>query len=152
MARAQGRTRQETSAGGVVVRCGPDGPQVLLILDGHGNWGFPKGHIDPGEDAPAAALREITEETGLEALELGPKLGVIDWWFRWRGSTVHKFCHFFLVESPRGNAAPQGREGIRETRWCALEEAAGLLTHDNARTVLRQAEPLVRARCEAGDA
>lgn len=131
----------------MVVRCAQDGPHVLLILDGHGNWGFPKGHIDPGEDAPAAALREITEETGLTDLVLGPPLGTIDWWFRWRGATVHKFCHFFLVESSTGEPAPQGGEGLRETRWCPLDHAEQLLTHDNAREVLRTAMPLVRGRC-----
>lgn len=132
----------------MIVRCAPEGPRVLLILDGHRNWGFPKGHIDPGEDAPTAALREITEETGLRDLALGPPLGVIEWWFRWRGRTVHKFCHFFLVESLSGTAAPQGGEGIRETRWCPLEEAHDLLTHDNARAILAAAAPLARQRCD----
>lgn len=149
---ARDGTRRETSAGGVIVRCSPEGPRVLLILDGHRNWGFPKGHIDPGEDAPAAALREITEETGLRDLLLGPSLGVIDWWFRWRGRTVHKFCHFYLVESPSGVATPQGAEGIRETRWCSFPDASDLLTHDNARTILDAAVPLAHQRCDGGGA
>ena len=144
---ARARTRRETSAGGVVVRCTDDGPRILLILDGHRNWGFPKGHIDPGEDAPAAALREIGEETGLTDLILGAPLGVIDWWFRWKGRTVHKFCHFFVVESPTGTAAPQGEEGIRACAWYPPETARDTLTHDNSRAILEKALPDITARC-----
>ena len=58
-------------AGGVVFN--PDG-QVLLIRYADGAWTFPKGHIDPGETIPVAAVREVHEEGGVEAriiLELG---------------------------------------------------------------------------------
>ena len=149
---AAGRTRRETSAGGVVVRCAADGPRVLLIHDGHRNWGFPKGPLDAGETPEAAALREISEETGLTDLALGGPLGRIDWWFRWEGRTVHKFCHFFLVHAPTGVAEPQADEGIRACRWCTLAEAHALLTHDNARTILAAAAPLAAALCAAGEA
>ncbi len=51
-------------AGGVVFR--PDGA-VLLLRHLEGSWVFPKGHIDSGEDALAAALREVEEEAGVRA-------------------------------------------------------------------------------------
>ena len=51
-------------AGGVVFR--PDGA-VLVLRHLEGSWVFPKGHIDPGEDALAAALREVEEEAGVQA-------------------------------------------------------------------------------------
>lgn len=51
-------------AGGVVFR--PDGA-VLLLQHLEGDWVFPKGHIDPGEDALEAALREVEEEAGVSA-------------------------------------------------------------------------------------
>jgi diadenosine hexaphosphate hydrolase (ATP-forming) len=51
-------------AGGVVFR--PDGA-VLLLRHHEGTWVFPKGHIDPGEDALTAALREVEEEAGVRA-------------------------------------------------------------------------------------
>jgi 8-oxo-dGTP pyrophosphatase MutT (NUDIX family) len=75
---ARTKTRRETSAGGVVVRCGTDGPRVLLIHDRHGNWGFPKGHVESGEDPADAARREIAEEAGLTGLVLHAPLGTID--------------------------------------------------------------------------
>ncbi len=133
------KTRRETSAGGVVFRRDGDGPRVLLIHDGHGNWGFPKGHVERGEDTGEAARREIAEEAGLTELVLYAPLGMIDWFFRFRGRLIHKYCHFFLFESRQGTPVPQADEGIRCCDWLAPEAALERLTHDNARQVLRDA-------------
>jgi 8-oxo-dGTP pyrophosphatase MutT (NUDIX family) len=141
---ARTKTRRETSAGGVVLRCGPGGAQVLLIHDRHGNWGFPKGHMEPGEDPAETARREIAEEVGLSGLVLHAPLGTIDWFFRFRGCLIHKYCHFFLFESREGAPVPQADEGIRCCDWLPAVAAADRLTHDNARRVLRDA--LARAR------
>lgn len=132
-------TRRETSAGGVVLRRNGDGLRVLLIHDGHGNWGFPKGHIERGEDPGEAARREIAEEVGLTDLVLHAPLGTIDWVFRFRGRLIHKYCHFFLFESHEGTPVPQADEGIRCCDWLAPPVALERLTHDNARRVLRDA-------------
>ncbi|HZE93765.1 MAG TPA: NUDIX domain-containing protein, partial [Gemmatimonadales bacterium] len=65
--KTQPRAQRETSAGGVVFRRGPDGQvRFLLIRDSYKNWGFPKGHLEPGEPPAEAARREVTEETGLQ--------------------------------------------------------------------------------------
>ncbi|HWO89214.1 MAG TPA: NUDIX domain-containing protein, partial [Gemmatimonadales bacterium] len=59
---------EETSAGGVIFRRAEAGTLVLLIRDSYRNWGFPKGHIEEGEDPVAAAIREVAEETRLTEL------------------------------------------------------------------------------------
>lgn len=141
------RTRTETSAGGVVFRCAPDGPRFLLILDAHGNWGFPKGHLEPGENPGEAARREVAEEAGLEDLALHGPLRKIDWFFRLEGRLVHKHCYFFLFESRDGTPVPQQAEGIRSCAWLGPEEAVQALTHENARQVLQDAVARVRGLC-----
>lgn len=143
---ARAHARRETSAGGVVARrCGSD-VRYLLIRDGHGNWGFPKGHLDAGERPTEAARREIGEETGLTDLARLATLGRIDWHFRHRGRLIHKFCHFFLYLSAEGAPVPQGEEGISACVWLPFAEAHERLTHANAREILRAA----RDRVEAG--
>ena len=120
------RARQEVSAGGVVVRHGDGGPLVLLIRDSYDNWGFPKGHLEPGEAAEAAALREVSEETGLARVTSRGELRTIDWYFRFRGRLIHKVCHFFLMETGDADTCPQRAEGITACRWAPFEEALRL--------------------------
>lgn len=137
--RGRRRARIERSSGGVVFRRLADGLTFLLIRDPYENWGLPKGHIE-GEETPAeAALREVAEETGLGLLVVSAELPTIDWFFRDRGRLVHKFCHFFLLESPDGEAVPQRDEGITDCVWCSFHRALELMTYDNAREVLRAA-------------
>lgn len=137
---------EETSAGGIVFRRAPEGgPVFLLIRDSYRNWGFPKGHLEPGEERTDAARREVAEETGLADLVLHGPVQEIDWFFRFRGRLIHKTCAFFLMESPGGEACPQHDEGITACRWLPLEEALRTVSYANAREVLRAAGQLVAA-------
>ncbi len=133
--------RVELSAGGVIYRRLPDGAlEVLLIEDGYGNWGWPKGHVEAGESLAAAALRECREETGLTQLRVVGQVGTTDWYFRAGGAVVHKFCDYFLVEADSAELTlPQRAEAIQACRWLPPEEAAAQLTYANARRVLAAA-------------
>lgn len=133
------RPRTEHSAGGVVLRRIGGTLHVLLIRDPYQNWGLPKGHVEEGEDAREAALREVREETGLSQLELGPDLGTIDWFFRADAHLVHKFCTFFAMGSADGTAVPETDEGITECMWVPASEAPDHITYDNAREVVIEA-------------
>lgn len=144
----RGRAKLETSAGGVVVRRAMhDGagsrPLFLIIRDSYDNWGFPKGHVEAGERPEAAALREVSEETGLGGLMVSATIDTIDWYFRFRGRLIHKVCHFFLMETDHAETSPQQSEGITACRWEPYEEAARLVSYANAREVLRRAHELV---------
>jgi hypothetical protein len=75
---------------------------------------------------------------------------VIDWHFRFRGRHIHKYCHFFLFESPEGDPCPQVTEGITACQWRTLEEALGVLSYDNARGVLKRAGEMVRTLVAVG--
>ncbi len=137
--RARPPVRLETSAGGVVFRATANGTLFLLIRDPYENWGLPKGHVEPGETAGQAAVREVREETGLGELALGDELAMIDWFFREGRDLIHKYCHFFLMETDQEETWPQMEEGITRCIWLPLDEALGRLTYDNAREVLRAA-------------
>jgi 8-oxo-dGTP pyrophosphatase MutT (NUDIX family) len=138
------RARVETSAGGVIYRWRERTPYVLLIRDAYEHWGLPKGHVEDGETPDAAALREVEEETGLDELVLGPRLQTIDWFFRSDGRLIHKYCHFFLIESPGGETVPQREEGITACRWLPLADALGEISYANAREVLERAAAELR--------
>jgi ADP-ribose pyrophosphatase YjhB (NUDIX family) len=135
--------REEFSAGGVVLRRIDGKFHALLIRDPYGNWGLPKGHLERGETYEEAGLREVSEETGLDCLELGPELGTIDWYFRLKGRLIHKHCTFFLMASSSGTPTPEAQEGITECRWIPLLEAVDTIGYENAREVLRDAARLV---------
>jgi ADP-ribose pyrophosphatase YjhB (NUDIX family) len=122
-----------------VFRRAPTGTYFLLIRDPYENWGLPKGHLERGETPEAAALREVAEETGIERLELRGGLGTIDWYFREGVDLIHKYCHFFLMETDVEETQPQREEGISACLWLPLADALQTLTYDNARTVLEAA-------------
>lgn len=146
------RAQRETSAGGVVFRRGPGGePRFLLIRDSYENWGFPKGHLEVGEPPADAARREVAEETGLDELALHGPIRVIDWYFRFRGKTIHKYCHFFLFESRHGDPVPQVDEGITDCAWYTLDEARRTISYDNARSVLEQAAAMAQTLAQVGE-
>jgi 8-oxo-dGTP pyrophosphatase MutT (NUDIX family) len=145
------RAELEVSAGGIVFRRPQGEPaRFLLIRDSYRNWGFPKGHLEGDESPAQAAMRETAEETGLEQLLLHGPIRVIDWHFRFRGRHIHKYCHFFLFESPDGEVCPQVDEGITACQWRPLNEALELLSYDNARGVLKRAGEMVRTLVAVG--
>ena len=145
MARQQKKAVRETSAGGVVFRREGGITRYLLIRDSYKNWGFPKGHLKAAEPPADAARREVEEETGLTDLVLHGPIRVIDWYFRFKGKTIHKYCHFFLFESRDGEPTPQLEEGITACHWHALDDAVSTISYDNARGVLRRGAEMVRA-------
>src|SRR3954463_1430582 len=96
--------RREFSAGGVVVRRA-DGRVWMAAIRPQGkpagHWVLPKGALDDGESSEAAALREVREETGLDATTLA-KLGAVRYVYTWQGERVFKVVTFFLMRWDRG--------------------------------------------------
>ena len=142
---SRSRARDETSAGGVVFRMDVGQPLFLLIRDSYKNWGFPKGHIEAGEQPETAALREVREETGLTDLSIRSLVDTIDWFFRFRGQLIHKVCYFYLMETASATTSPQRAEGITACRWTRFEEAQSLISYANARELLQRAQEMLAA-------
>ncbi len=135
-------TVAETSAGGLVVRHPDSGPvQVALIgrrtRQGTLEWVLPKGHLEPGEQMPEAAVREVQEETGIRGRVLEP-LGSIDYWFVLEGRRIHKTVHHFLMAAVDGELSRADVE-VEEVEWVALADAPARLAHADERALAERA-------------
>jgi 8-oxo-dGTP pyrophosphatase MutT (NUDIX family) len=141
-----GVVRREFSAGGVVVRRmrgrwwaalvrprrDPHRPQV---------WALPKGQIDAGERAPETAVREVFEETGVQA-RIERKLGDSRYVYTWDGERIFKVVSFFLLAAKGGRIGelPPGMEiEVAEARWVPLDDAPRLLSYGGEKQIARAA-------------
>jgi len=114
------------------------GSDLVLIL--------PKGHVEEGERMEETALREVREETGLEA-EIIDRLGDVTYWYVRREpesgpSRVFKRVRFFLMLF-RGGRFGDRDEEMDDVRWFSLERAQTMLAYANERTLMFRARDLL---------
>ena len=95
---------------------------------------MPKGHVEAGESAEDAAIREVREETGIESTVLAP-LGTIDFWFMAEEKRIHKTVHHFILNAHGGELSDEDREVI-EVAWVPLEEVAAKLAYSDERKLM----------------
>jgi 8-oxo-dGTP pyrophosphatase MutT (NUDIX family) len=101
------------------------------------SWMLPKGTPDSGETVEQTALREVTEETGLEVRILAP-VGAIDYFFTMDGERIHKTVHFFLMEPIGGSLDRHDRE-FEDVQFFPVHEALLMLTFPTERQLVEQA-------------
>ena len=106
-----------------------------------GVWALPKGNIGAGEKPDATALREVTEETGVEA-RLVEKLGDVRYVYTWDGERIFKVVSFFLVrygDGRLGDVPPAHRHEVAEARWLPLADAPKLLAYKGEQEMAERA-------------
>jgi 8-oxo-dGTP pyrophosphatase MutT (NUDIX family) len=143
---------REISAGGVVVRHMRGRPWVAVIepQGRPGRVALPKGLVDPGEDAVATAVREVREETGVEAVPLAP-LPAVRYVYTRAGRRVFKVVTFHLLRYRSGRiddlAAAMRRE-VARAWWLPLADAPSRLSYRGERDTAAAAGELVDGAIE----
>ena len=128
---------REFSAGGLVIRNLRGRPFLAVVRVRDRILALPKGHPEPGESSQEAALREVREETGLEATPV-EKLGDIRYWYARDGQRVLKIVSFFLLRYRSGRLDDHDRE-VDEALWIPLEEAATRLAYRGEKEMAKAA-------------
>lgn len=104
-------------------------------------WSLPKGHVEAGESARAAAVREVEEETGIRGRVVA-RLGTIDFWFVAERRRIHKTVHHFLLIAEGGELSDADIE-VATVAWVPLDQVAELLAYDDERRLVDKVSELL---------
>jgi len=143
------KTKFEISAGGVVYRKIESHDlknkfEILVIKDSYGKWALPKGHPEIKEKMTHAALREISEETGLVKLEIIEKIGKAKYFFRLKGQPIFKIVEYFLVKADPQDALKIQKHEIRDAKWLPIIEAEKLIKYKDLKPIVSKAILLLK--------
>ena len=109
------------------------------------DWGFPKGKLDPGEQLPQTAVREVLEESGFK-VRLGRKLGVIKYQV---GEGLDKEVHYWASKvTPKAISKQKflPNKEIAKVEWIAAKEALELLSYEHDQNLMKQVIQLHKAK------
>ena len=140
--RGSRRSVHEKSCGIIVYRRDAEGLKFLLLHYPGGHWDFPKGHvekIDASEEA--TARRELEEETGIKQVDFNPGYRESMYYEFNRGykERVKKVVVYFLAETQEEAVAISFEH--QNFIWLPYEEALNRLTYENAKELIRKAQP-----------
>jgi len=107
-------------AAGGAVRNG----DALLCIYRRDRWDLPKGKIDAGESEAEAALREVTEETGINSLEIGEQLPTTYHTYSTKkGKRILKPTYWYLMRTSQCELIPEEDEDIEKAVWVLPAQA-----------------------------
>jgi 8-oxo-dGTP pyrophosphatase MutT (NUDIX family) len=127
------------AAGGVVVH---DGRVLVLQRPSRDEVRLPKGHVEPGEDVRATALREVCEESGYCDLLVQADLGEQVVEFDYKGEHVVRTERYFLMALVDSSASPSDGEEQFEPEWLTWGGALQALTFETEREWVRRARQM----------
>jgi bis(5'-nucleosidyl)-tetraphosphatase len=133
--------QKDFAAGVVIFRIDEDGSRSYLVIKNHaGHWELPKGHSEPGEEWIQTALREATEETGIDDIELIPDFSrQTRYVFRDRKRGIIQKVVCFALGRTKSESVRLSYEHT-DFLFLPIEQAIARLTHAATRAVLHDAE------------
>ena len=132
----------EKSCGVVAYKTIDNVNYYLLIRAYNGDTGFPKGHVEQDEIEEETAIRELREETNV-TVELIPGFRCEMEYVIPSKKNVSKKVVYFLGKCISDKIIPQRKE-ISEAKFVAYDEAMKIITFEDSRRILRDAEYTIR--------
>lgn len=135
--------RHDVSAGIIPYRTTRDKREYLLLKSRTGDWEFPKGGLEPGEELQQSALREIQEETGIEDIRLidGFK-DTYEYEFEINGELIQKTVHLFIGHTNRSSVTLSNEHN--DLQWRDFTQAKNTVSHTSPQEILRDADNYLR--------
>ncbi|MGN0408734.1 MAG: NUDIX hydrolase [Bacteroides sp.] len=129
---------EATSCGGVVIFRG----KILVLYKSYKNkyegWMLPKGTVEEGEEYEETAIREVKEESGVDA-QIIRYIGKSSYTFSVPQDTVDKDVHWYLMMSDSYYSKPQREEFFEDSGYYKYHEAYHLLKYPNEKQILEKA-------------
>lgn len=145
--------KREFSAGGIVFKkplAISRKPSAVLWLicqhSQHKGWVFPKGLIGDSiaeESREATAVREVKEETGIDAEIIKELPSPIKYWYQFKGEKIHKTVYFYLMKYVGGTIDEHDHE-MMDVRWADEEAVRKTLTYKNDKMAFVEALQLFK--------
>jgi ADP-ribose pyrophosphatase YjhB (NUDIX family) len=105
----------------------------ILFIYRNDKWDLPKGKTEGKETIEETAIREVTEETGVNGLEIVKPLETTYHIFKRNGRNKIKVTYWFEMKSSfKGNLYAQVEEGITKVEWLNKEQAIDALENSYA--------------------
>ena len=115
----------------------------LIVRTSNGEYGFPKGHVENNETEHETAIRELKEETNIEVQMINGFRRQIEYEFPNRPD-VMKISVYFLGKYINNEIVCQESE-VLEARFVPMETALELLSFEETRNILREADTYIES-------
>ena len=122
--------KKEKACGCVIIQDG----KVLLVQHNKGHWGFPKGHVEKNENEKETAIREVKEETNVDAKIIDDKRYTMEYVTdKGRDKEV-----VYFIANPITNEIKPQEEEIKSVKWVSFSDALKILTYRNTQEFLEE--------------
>jgi len=132
--------RRDKSAGLIVVKEN----KILLVKNPKGQWLLPKGHLEKDETEQQAAIREIKEETNIDAEIIDGFREEDAYWFKEKGELVRKEVVFFMAKAKNSEIKVESDE-LSGADWFDWDAGIDIASFDSVKKILKKARDFCKS-------